>query len=205
MPSTRWPVPFARWPLLYARSRRIPASLAAVLAAAVAVWSLTRSGTAGDPRVGILLLTAVVAMAANGLGGQELALDRTAAIRWAPRRAAHLLLVAGLAVAVLLVLSAGSALSAPDGGPLPLGYAVRNSAGTTGIAALGAALWGGRYAWTLPFGWCVAAFFVPSAGALPSQVATWMLQPSGTAVAAWTSAVLALGGGLLYALAGPRR
>ncbi|SCG06255.1 hypothetical protein GA0115259_110165, partial [Streptomyces sp. MnatMP-M17] len=94
-----------------------------------------------------LLLTAVVAVGAIGLGGQDLALDRTAAIRWAPRRAAHVLLIAALAVGVLLVLSALSVFSAPGGGPVPVAYAVRNGAGPAGVAAIGATVWGGRYAW----------------------------------------------------------
>ncbi|WP_405984997.1 hypothetical protein [Streptomyces sp. NBC_00872] len=196
-----------RWPVLYARSRQVPVSLTAVLVCAVFIWSLPRSGTSGDPRMVALLLTSVVAVASTGLSGQDLALDRTAAIRWAPRRAAHVLLIAALAVAVLLALSALSVLSAPGGEPVPVAYAVRNSAGPAGAAAIGAAVWGGRYAWTVPFGWCLTAFFVPVpvSGGVPAQVATWMLQPSGTPAASWTSAVLAVGGGLVYALAGPRR
>ncbi|MFE1959929.1 hypothetical protein [Streptomyces sp. NPDC059479] len=194
-----------RWSVLYGRSRQVPASVAAVVVCAVAVWSLPRSGTAGDPRMMALLLTAVVAVGAIGLSGQDLALDRTAAIRWAPRRAAHVLLIAALAVGVLLALSALSVFSAPGGGPVPVAYAVRNGAGPAGVAAIGATVWGGRYAWALPVGWCLAAFFVPASGGPAAQVATWMLQPSGTTAATWTSAVLAVGGGLVYALAGPRR
>ncbi|MFE2034364.1 hypothetical protein ACFXBB_14135 [Streptomyces scopuliridis] len=63
------------------------------------------------------------------------------------------------------------------------GTLVRNSAGPAGLAAIGAAAWGG-----------VAA-----------QVTTWLLQPSGTSVACWTAVALAAGGGLLCAPAGPRR
>ncbi|MFJ9032190.1 hypothetical protein ACIRQP_27415 [Streptomyces sp. NPDC102274] len=184
---------------LYARSRQVPASLAAALIATVATWSLTWGTGSGDPRTQILLLTSVVAAAAVGLSGQDRALDRTAAIRWAPRRAAHVLLVGVLAGALLLAL-----LTAADE-PVRAGALVRNSAGSAGLAAIGAALWGGRYAWTLPFGWCAVALFVPPTGGVASQVATWLLQPSGTTAAGWTAFTLAAGGGLLYALAGPRR
>ncbi|MFJ2670462.1 hypothetical protein [Streptomyces sp. NPDC087525] len=201
-PSTRRPStrrPSTRWLTLYARSRQVPASLAAALIATVATWSLTRGAGSGDPRTGILLLTSVVAAATVGLSGQDRALDRTAAIRWAPRRAAHVLLIGVLAGALLLAF-----LTAGDE-PVRAGTLLRNSAGSAGLAAIGAALWGGQYAWTLPFGWCAASLFVPSTGSVASQVTTWLIQPSGTAAADWTAVVLAMGGGLFYALAGPRR
>ena len=84
-----------RWLTLYARSRQVPASLAAVVLSAVAVWALARNGSGGpgDPRLPVLVLAAGATAASIGLGGQDLALDRTAAIRWVPRRAAHVLLV----------------------------------------------------------------------------------------------------------------
>ncbi|MFE4370068.1 hypothetical protein ACFRMN_17885 [Streptomyces sp. NPDC056835] len=185
--------------MLYARSRQVPASLAAALLATVATWSLTRGAGSGDPRTQVLLLTSVVAAATVGLSGQDRALDRTAAIRWAPRRAAHVLLIGVLAGAVLLAL-----LAAGDE-PVRAGTLLRNSAGSAGLAAIGAALWGGRYAWALPFGWCAVALFLPPTGGVAAQVATWLFQPSGTTAAAGTAVALAAGGGLLYALAGPRR
>ncbi|MFD5033908.1 hypothetical protein ACFVWX_28050 [Streptomyces sp. NPDC058220] len=188
-----------RWLTLYARSRQVPASLAAVLVCTLAAWPLAQGATPGDPRVHTLLLTTAVAAATTGLSGQDLALDRTAAIRWAPRRAAHVLLIGALAGAVLLAL-----LTTVDG-PVPTGQVVRNSAGTAGVAALAATVWGGRSAWTLPLGWCAVALFVPSTGGAAEQVATWMLQPSGTAAATWTALLLAAVGGPAYALAGPRR
>ncbi|MFD7221025.1 hypothetical protein ACFV9P_08405 [Streptomyces sp. NPDC059892] len=191
--------PTARWLTLYARSRQVPASLAAVLIATAATWSLTRGAGSGDPRTQVLLLTSVVAAATVGLSGQDRALDRTAAIRWAPRRAAHVLLIGVLAGAVLLAL-----LAAGDE-PVRAGTLIRNSAGSAGLAAIGAVLWGGRYAWILPLGWCAVALFVPPTDGAASQVATWLLQPSGTATASWTAVALAAGGGPLYALAGPRR
>ncbi|MFE2495828.1 hypothetical protein [Streptomyces scopuliridis] len=129
-----------------------------------------------------------MAAATAGLSGQDRALDRTAAIRWAPRRAAHVLLIGVLAGAVLLAL-----LAAGDE-PVRAGTLVRNSAGPAGLAAIGAAAWGGRYAWTLPFGGCAMALFVPRTGGVAAQVVTRLLQPSGTSVACWTAVALAAGG-----------
>src|SRR5690349_22742855 len=89
--------------MLYARSRQVPASLAAMVISAVSVWALAPggSGEPRDPRLPALLLAAGVMAASTGLGGQDLELDRTAAIRWVPRRAVHVLL-AGAAVAAVL-------------------------------------------------------------------------------------------------------
>lgn len=50
-----------------------------------------------------MLVLATGAMTVSiGLGGQDLALDRTAAIRWVPRRAAHVLLAGAVVAAVPL-------------------------------------------------------------------------------------------------------
>ncbi|MEU4129300.1 hypothetical protein [Streptomyces wuyuanensis] len=39
----------------------------------------------------------------------------------------------------------------------------------------------------------------------PTQVATWMLLPPGTATGTWTAMALAVAGTAVYAVAGPRR
>lgn len=134
-----------------------------------------------------------------GFGGQDLALDRTAAVRWAPRRAAHVLL-AGVVVAAV---SWGLWAPGPESGGAEV--LVRGSAGLTGLAALGAALSGGQYAWTLPFGWLSFAFFAPPATSTATRVAGWMLLPPGAPAATWTALVLLVAGTSAYALAGPRR
>jgi hypothetical protein len=139
-------------------------------------------------------------MAASiGLSGQDLALDRTAAIRWVPRRAAHILL-AGTVVGTLLL-----AVQTMGAGMTTTAFVVRDSAGLMGLVALGAALWGGQYAWTLPFAWLSFSFFAPPATSAPMQVATWMLLPPGTAAGTWTALALTVAGTTAYALAGPRR
>ncbi|GGX13960.1 hypothetical protein [Streptomyces lomondensis] len=190
-----------RWLTLYARSRQVPASLAVVVISAVAVWALTRDEGEGpgDPRMCVLVLAAGAMAASTGLSGQDLALDRTAAIRWVPRRAAHVLFAGAVVGAVLLTVQAGGEEMATTA------FVVRDSAGLMGLAALGAALSGGPYAWTLPFAWLSLSFFAPPATSAPMQVATWMLLPPGTAAGTWTALVLTVAGTTAYACAGPRR
>jgi hypothetical protein len=190
-----------RWLTLYARSRQVPAALAAVLIGAVTVWALARDGNAGpgDPRMPVLVLTTGAMAVSVGLGGQDLALDRTAAIRWVPRRAAHVLLAGAVVAAVLLtVQTTGESMATTA-------FVVRDSAGLMGLAALGAALSGGQYAWTLPFAWLSFSFFAPPPTSAPMRVAGWMLLPPGTTEATWTATALAVAGTLAYAVAGPRR
>ncbi|MFF1542233.1 hypothetical protein [Streptomyces sp. NPDC058291] len=190
-----------RWLTLYARSRQVPASLAMVVISAVAVCALARDGGAGSggPRPTALVLATGAMAASIGFGGQDLALDRTAAIRWAPRRAAHVLLAGAVVGAVM------SAVQAMGGDPATAAFVVRDSAGLVGLVALGAVLAGGQYAWTLPFAWLSFSFFAPPPTNAPMQVATWMLLQPGTAAGTWTALVLAVAGTAAYAFAGPRR
>ncbi|MBQ1088915.1 hypothetical protein [Streptomyces sp. B93] len=190
-----------RWLVLYARSRHVPATLTALVISAVGVWALTRDPGegAGDPRLPVLFLAAGAMAASTGLGGQDLDLDRTAAIRWVPRRAAHVLLAGSVVAAVLLT------VRATGGGMVPTAFVVRDSAGLMGLAALGAALAGGQYAWTLPFAWLSLSFIAPPAASTPMGVATWMLLPPGTAAGTWTALTLVTVGTAAYAAAGPKR
>ncbi|GAA2281049.1 hypothetical protein GCM10010145_60840 [Streptomyces ruber] len=185
---------------LYARSRQVPATLAAVVIGTVAVWTLAGDGGGpGDPRLPALVLAAGAMAASTGLSGQDRDLDRTAAIRWAPRRAAHVLL-AGAAVAAVLpaVQTTGKDLAT-------VAFVVRDGAGLMGLAAVGAAVCGGQYAWTLPFTWLSFAFFAPPPTSTPLRVASWMLLPPGTAAGTWTALALTVAGTAAYAVAGPRR
>jgi hypothetical protein len=134
-----------------------------------------------------------------GLGGQDLALDRTAAIRWIPRRAAHVLLAGAAVAGVLLTVQTMGVSMATTA------FVVRNSAGLMGLVALGAALSGSQYAWTLPFAWLSFVFFAPPPTSVPMQAVMWMLLPPGTTAATWTALVLAVAGTTAYAVAGPRR
>jgi hypothetical protein len=190
-----------RWLTLYARSRRIPASLTTMLIGVAAVWALARDESAGpgDPRLPVLILASGAMAFSIGFGGQDLALDRTAAIRWVPRRAAHVLLAGATVAAALLTAQTMGASMATTA------FVIRDSAGLMGLAALGAALGGGQYAWTLPFAWLSFSFLAPPPTSTPTQVATWMLLPPGTAAGTWTALVLAIVGTATYAVAGPRR
>ncbi len=187
--------------MLYARSRQVPASLAAVVISAVALWALALNGGEGpgDPRLPVLFLATGAMVTSIGLGGQDLALDRTAAIRWAPRRAAHVLLAGAVVAATLLTVRAmGEDMTTTA-------FVVRDGAGLTGLAALGTVLLGGRYAWTVPFAWLSYSIFAPPPTSVPMEVASWLLLPSGTAAGTWTALVLMAVGTAAYAVAGPRR
>ncbi|WNV88406.1 hypothetical protein [Umezawaea sp. Da 62-37] len=187
-----------RWLTLYARSRQVPASVTALLISTTALWFLTAGDTPGFRMASIALATAVAVMAV-GLGGQDLDLDRTAAVRWLPRRAAHVLLIGTLAATALLALqSAGPDLA-------PTAFVIRDSAGLMGLAALAATAFGAQYAWTLPFAWPTIAFFIPHADSNAFRASTWMLQPPDTPAATWTALTLAVLGTTAYAVAGPRR
>jgi hypothetical protein len=190
-----------RWLTLYARSRQVPASLAAVVISTLAAWALARDGSEGpgDPRLAVLVLATGAMAASIGLSGQDLALDRTAAIRWVTRRAAHVLLAGAVVGTVLLIVQTMGEEMATTA------FVVRDSAGLMGLVALGAALSGGQYAWTLPFAWLSFSFFAPPATSAPMRVATWMLLPPGTAAATWTALALMVVGTTAYAFAGPRR
>ncbi|MDX3385883.1 hypothetical protein PV682_31150 [Streptomyces niveiscabiei] len=181
-----------RWLTLYARSRHVPATLAVVLTGTVLAWAATRGGT-GDPRLPALALAAGAMAASIGLGGQDPALDRTAAIRWTTRRAAHVLLAAALLAAALLGTGTSAALVA------------RDSAGLMGLAALGAALHGAHHAWTLPFAWLALAFVAPPPTSTAARIVSWPLLPPDSTAAAWTALTLTATGVTAYALAGPRR
>lgn len=152
-----------------------------------------------DPGIAVLVLTANVAAASVGLGGPDVTLDRTAAIRWMPRRAALVLLAGAAAGAALLALRAAGAT------PAPAALVVRDSAGLAGLAALGAVLCGAPFAWTLPIGWLAFSLLVPVPPGIVGEVGGWMVvSPATTASAATAWAMLATGT-TLYAVAGPRR
>ncbi|OKJ05673.1 hypothetical protein [Kitasatospora sp. CB01950] len=189
------------WLVLYARSRQVPLSAAVVAAVALSVWALVDGAPDGSDDLGTtaFVLAANVLAAIVGLGGQDAVLDRTAAIRWAPRRAAHVLLIGAAAGAVLLAVQAvGPHLAGAS-------VVVRDSAGLAGLAAFGAACWGTTYGWTLPTGWLAFTLLVPPIGGTPGRVAMWLNQPAGTTASTVTASALFLVGTTLYAFAGPRR
>lgn len=186
-----------RWAVLYARSRQVPASLAALVAGAAVMWLLARDDWSLLPVS--LVLTVAIAVAATGLSGQDADLDRTAAIRWLPRRGAHLLLIGGLALAAAQLPRLWAAEQ------VPLDLVTRNTAGLLGLAGISAVAFGGAYGWTLPLGAFAIAYFTPAEPGTWTEVATWLFQPADVAAGAWTAAALGVAGFVSYAAFGTRR
>lgn len=181
-----------RWLTLYARSRQIPLAAGLVLLVTMGIWGLGKiwDGPGAGPVLAALALSAGAAVAGTSLGASDFALERTAAIVWFPRRALH---VVGVAVVIGGLLLAAR-LSTPD-------FAVRDSLGFAGLAALGAVVAGGQYAWIPPITWLAVAFVVPTG----PRVLLWLVQPSGTPAATVTAVTLAVLGTAAYAAFGARR
>ncbi len=192
---------------LYLRSRAVPATAAAMLGCAVALWALGLAIDQPQGRALVALLLALVATTAvaPGLAGPDHDLDRVSAIAWPPRRASHVI-VGGGAVLGLLAATALAGERMADAGQL-----ARNVAGLTGLVALGAVVLGAARASLPPVVWTVVVlWWAPPMGEPPSRPAykvmlTWMVQPVGTGAATTVAVVLAAAGTLAYAILGSRR
>lgn len=185
-----------RWLALHARSRRVPSALGGLVAGTALVWSWEQPPGPGAVLMAAALSTVGVAALSIGLGSPDVALDRTAAIRWPARRIG---LVALIAVAVV------PAVQVAVGGSVPLAVIGRDAVGMCGLVALGAAVVGGPFAWAPPLGWLAVAALLPQYSDVPLQIATWMLRPADTPVATWTALALGVVGTATYAALGPRR
>ncbi|ANN15206.1 hypothetical protein SD37_05735 [Amycolatopsis orientalis] len=189
-----------RWAVLYARSRAMPASFAGLVVSMAVVWFLARDRWSEIP-VSLALLVAI-AVTAIGLSGQDTDLDRTAAIRWVPRRALHLLLIGGLGLGAALLPRLWEAER------VPVEVIVRNAGGLLGLVGIAAVLFGGAFGWTLPLLVFIVSFVVwvtTSSEETVHSVVTWLFQPAGVAAATWTAVVLAVVGLGSYAVFGNRR
>ncbi|MFY1686947.1 hypothetical protein [Plantactinospora sp. WMMB782] len=185
------------WLPLYLRSRRVPLAVA-VSVGAVAAVSAAWVGVTDQPRVHQSLAVLTVALAAAPviptLAGDDAALEKTAALRWPPRRALHLLTAAAVVAGVLVA----ARLAGTDFGPA--GQIARNSAGLVGLLGLGTALAGTSWSWQAPFSWAAAQCFVPLPDGPPwRQALLWMVQPPESRTAAVTAGALLLAGLLGYA------
>ncbi|MCU7730587.1 hypothetical protein ODJ79_43310 [Actinoplanes sp. KI2] len=189
-----------RWLALYLRSRRVLAALIAAGAGVLAAWTLwsvfSDSREVGFQLVVLTVLLLVTALTAT-LGGPDDALERTAAVRWPPRRLAHLAAVFLVVVAPLLATLATGARFGPAG------LVARDAAGLLGLTALGAATIGVGRAWFLPLGWTLAAILFPRSEPALGRILTWQAQPAVSAAAAVTAGLLAVGGFVAYTAAGP--
>jgi hypothetical protein len=188
------------WLPLFLRSRRLPAALATSLAAVVVTWVAWSAAT--DRRevsqsLTVLTVTFALAPLIPTLSGDDDALESTAALRWRPRRAAHLIACFAVVAAALAVTRATGAWFGPTW------EVVRDSAGLTGLIGLSAALFGARAAWVPPIGWAAVQVIFGSRDGNPALF--WLLRPAGDRSAAATAAVLFAGGVLAYTLRpGPR-
>jgi hypothetical protein len=184
-----------RWLLLYVRSRRVASSTGIALVCAAALGGLAALSDAEPTKLMLMLfaVTVMVSVAATSLAGPDPALERTAALDWRLRRTVH-------TVAVCVVV-AGAVASL---GVVTADVVVRNAAGLTGLAALGATVLGGGLAWCVPVGWTAAGVTaVLATSDPPAPVLTWLVQPADSGAATVAACVLGVAGLVTYALAGP--
>lgn len=187
---------------LYLRSRRAPMALGMTVACAAllwTLWSLLSNNRDVDMQMVVLTVLLMVSTLTATLGGPDDALDKTAGLPWLPRRAAHLL-AAFLVVAVLLLITL--ATGARFG---PAWMVIRDAGGLLGLTALGAATLGPARAWFVPLGWTLGAILFPQSETSLGRILTWQAQASADTGAAVTAGLLALGGLVAYAVAGPAR
>ncbi|MBO4164984.1 MULTISPECIES: hypothetical protein [Micromonospora] len=189
------------WTLLYLRSRHVPLALAAAVGGVAVLWALylafAKERDVTSMMVVLTVLLMVTALAPT-LAGPDENLERTASVRWAWRRAVHLL--AGLLI-ILVVLLATRHTGARFG---PVALVVRDATGLLGLMALCATVVGATRSWFLPLGWTTIAALYPQPGTW-GAVATWQGQPPDSRAATVVAAVLAIGGLVTYAVAGPAR
>ncbi|MEV0004765.1 hypothetical protein AB0H28_21135 [Micromonospora sp. NPDC050980] len=190
-----------RWLALHLRCRGVPAAAGAAVAGVVVLWWLGQAADEPRLRLAVALMSALVATVpfGSGLTGADPALERTAALAWPPRRAAHILAVMAAAAIIATVPALTSEPLAT------VGLTVRNTAGLGGLLAVGAA-WGAQWAWLLPVGWTlVVVLSGPVSGHVYQEVLTWMVQPLGTTSAAASATTIAVVGVLTHAVLGGRR
>jgi hypothetical protein len=185
-----------RFVTLYLRSRQVPAALAVALVFAVVVTQL--KSDSANPQQGfvstLLALALGLAVLGYGLGGPGAELERTAAVAWFPRRAAH--------VVAMAVVVAGAVLLGSD---VPAGVVLRDAAGLAGLTALTASVLGRQLAWTLPVAWTgVATVLAPVAEAPLLRALSWPMQAPDELTASLVAYGLGVGGLVLYATRGSR-
>ena len=191
-----------RFLTLYLRSRRVPLALAVAAGGTALMWGIWQLASDDrDANSTVVILTVLIAAACftHTLNGPDDELERTAAVRWPRRRAAHLVLALGVTVALVLATLATGARFGP-----PL-FVLRDAAGVLGLIALGAALVGPARSWFVPLIWTLGVAIFPQPTPLPAVVATWQHQPPGSRPAAITAAVFALAGLIAFAAYGPAR
>jgi hypothetical protein len=190
--------------LLYLRSRHVPGSVLAAAGGVAAAWYLAVLVDGRSAFPALLAVLVGVAAASPGLAGDDSDLDRTAAIAWPPRRAAHLVL-AGTMVATLVVATALTGRHLADAAQV-----ARDSIGLSGLLGLGAVVLGASRAWVAPVVWTLLSWSLlarlapPSTAGTRGQALTWVVQPVGSTPSIVTAVVVGVAGILAYAVVGPR-
>ena len=188
------------WFPLYLRSRRTPLAMAVSIGAVAAVasaWIGITHHREVYPGLAVFTVALATAPTIVTLAGDDPALEKTAALRWPPRRALHLIACCALVAGVLIA----ARLAGADFGPPA--QLVRNAAGLSGLVGLGTALAGTALAWQMPFTWATAhCFLLRTDGPLWRQTLLWMAQPSDNRAAAATAGALFLAGVIAYAARG---
>jgi hypothetical protein len=185
------------WLPLYLRSRRVPPAASASAAAVTAVasaWAALTGRAEVHPGLAALTVALAAAPLVPTLAADDADLERTAALRWPPRRALHLVACAAFVAGLLI---AARLLGADFG---PAGQIARNAAGMVGLLGLGAAAFGTGHAWQLPFTWAAVQCVLPVPGG-PAwrQAALYLVQPPDSRTAAITAGALLLAGTAAYA------
>lgn len=185
----------SRGVLLHARCRAIPPTLLVFLAVAVATWAAYQ---ADSPRtaqeIGRAAVLLGAAATARTFAGPDTELERAAAVPWRLMRAAHLVLLGGLLLGLLVAARhLGQPADAADHGLL-----VRQVVGFVSLTALGAVLFGARAAWVLAVGWGLIAMSAGPQQSVPGEVLTWMSKDPATTASTATFAALTLAGAGAY-------
>ncbi|GAA4594667.1 hypothetical protein BJY16_001390 [Actinoplanes octamycinicus] len=191
-----------RWLTLYLRSRRAPMALAVAAGCAGLMWSLWAIFSKDRqvaPQMVVLTVLLLVSILTLTLSSPDYALDRTAALSWPPRRAAHLLAALLIVVGSLVL----TRYTAAHFGPASV--LLRDAAGLLGLTALGASLLTPARSWFLPLGWTLIAVLFPRTETVADQLLTWQSQAPDNRPAVLLALLLALAGLVTYALAGPSR
>lgn len=168
---------------LYARSRLVPAAFAMMLLGALSLWTFD----VRDPRLVVVAISLGAGVAAVGLGGADVQLERTGAIPWMVWRFGHL-------AGIVLVLT--GVLFHPE----VAWFVLRDVGGLTGLASAAATVIGSQLAWIVPVAWTTVGAVFP----LDDDILLWMMQEPDSRTAAVVAGILSLGGALVYVVRGPR-
>lgn len=190
-----------RFATLYLRARRVPLALAVAAGGTLLMWTLwLLISDERDASSSMVILTVLVLVAGvtHTLSASDDELERTAALGWPARRAAHLI----VALAVLCGLLVATQPTGARFGPAAV--VLRDTAGLLGLIALSAAVVGPARSWFLPLVWTLAAIVFPQPTLL-GELATWQHQAADSRPAAIAAGAFGLAGLIAYSAYGPAR